>query len=137
MLTLLLNFNTLWKEFSVESKSEALCAQEENTGRTGLQIVGHFQEPLLWGSCISLYLEKHKNPSWWKLFLLTSRNLMEIYVLDYMYFPLHQNHIYTDLPPSVSLKQSLIAIWSAVSQAAVLILPKIKLNWQLLCCTFS
>ena len=46
--------------------------------------------------------------------------------------PLHQNHILTF--PSAFLEQFLGAIWNAVSQAAVLILPQIKLNSQLSCC---
>ena len=46
---------------------------------------------------------------------------------------LHQNHIYVDLPqPSpASLEQFLRAIWDAVSQAIVLILPPVKLNSRL------
>ena len=38
--------------------------------------------------------------------------------------------------PSTSLEEFLRAIWGAVSQAAVLILPQIKLNPQLLHCAF-
>ena len=49
---------------------------------------------------------------------------------------LHQDHIYTDLYPSASLEQFLTAIWGAVFQAAVLILPQIKLNLQSSCCAF-
>ena len=43
-------------------------------------------------------------------------------------------NLYIDLPPTVSLEQSLRAIWGAVSQAAVLTLPQIKLNLQLSSC---
>ena len=48
-------------------------------------------------------------------------------------FNLHQNHRYPYLSPS-SLELSLRTIWGAVSQAAVLILPRIKLNPQLSHC---
>ena len=44
---------------------------------------------------------------------------------------LHQNLIYW-LSPTAPLEQSLRAIWDTASQAAVLILPQIKLNSQLL-----
>ena len=87
----LLIFNALQKEFGVESRNEALCAQGGKTGRTGLQIVifrSWFYEP---NSCISSYLERHWNPSWGWLFLMsgrklqaTNRNLLDKYVLDCM-----------------------------------------------------
>ena len=51
-------FNTLWKEFRVESRNEALGALKK-IGKTGLQIdifKSQFYEP---SSCISSYLEKH------------------------------------------------------------------------------
>ena len=66
-----LTFNILWKELRVESRNEALCTLGK-TGRTGLQIVifrSWYYEP---NSCISAYLEKHRNPSWWHLLLMTS-----------------------------------------------------------------
>ena len=47
--------------------------------------------------------------------------------------PLHQNHIYWP-SPTTSLVQFLRAIWGAISQAAVLILPQINLNSKLSCC---
>ena len=53
--------------------------------------------------------------------------------LNILCFP--QNHIYTD-PLPTSLKQSLRAIWNAVSWAVVLVLPQIKLNSQLSWCAF-
>ena len=46
------------------------------------------------------------------------------------HIPLHQNHIYADLPPT-SLEQFFTVIWEAVSQDIVLILPQIKLNSKL------
>jgi len=47
---------------------------------------------------------------------------------------LHQNLIYWP-SPSATLEQSLRAIWDAASWAAVLILPQVKLNFQLSSCT--
>ena len=47
---------------------------------------------------------------------------------------LHQNLIYW-LSPTALLEQCLRAIWDAASQAAVFILPRIKLNSQLSSCT--
>ena len=44
VLLQLLTFNTPWTELRVESGNEALCAQGAKTGRTGLQILGYFQE---------------------------------------------------------------------------------------------
>ena len=58
VLLQLLTFNTLWKEYRVESRNEALCALGK-TGRTGLQtdiFRSRFYEP---NFCISSYLEKH------------------------------------------------------------------------------
>ena len=43
--------------------------------------------------------------------------------------------LYIDFPPTAALEQSLRAIWDAASQAAVLILPQIKLNSQFSSCT--
>ena len=43
--------------------------------------------------------------------------------------------LYFDFFPTAALEQSLRAIWDAASQAAVLILPQIKLNSQLSSCT--
>ena len=57
------------------------------------------------------------------------------YLLDYNVLPLYQNHIYTVLPLTpTSVEQFLRAIWGAVSQATICILPQIKLNLQLSCC---
>ena len=60
-----------------------------------------FCEP---NSCIFSYLKKYQNPSWWWLFLMTSkhqetsRNLLEKYVREYKYSPFMKNHVSTDLP---------------------------------------
>ena len=69
----LLTFNTLWKELRIESGNEALSARGK-TVRAGLQIDmfrNWFYEP---NSYISSYLEQHQNPSWWWLFLTTSKS---------------------------------------------------------------
>ena len=115
VLLQLLTFNTLWKEFRVERRNEALCAWGK-TIRAGLQIDmfrNWFYES---NSCISSYLEKHQKPSWWWLFLMTSKSFTRpaetfwknmcliLHVLS-----LHQNHMYTILRPT-SLKQFLKTI---------------------------
>ena len=69
----LLTFNTLWKEFRVESGNEALSARGK-TVRAGLQIDmfrNWFYES---NSYISSYLEQHQNPSCWWLFHTTSKS---------------------------------------------------------------
>ena len=52
------------------------------------------------------------------------------YVLECMYSPFTKITCILTFPPA-SLEQFLRAIWEAVSQAIVLILPQIKLNSQL------
>ena len=65
---------------------------------------------------------------------MTNKKPFVNWVLHGIELPLHQNLIYW---PSLTaaLEQSLGAIWDAASQAAVLILPQIKLNSQLSSCT--
>ena len=68
---------------------------------------------------------------------MTNRNPFVKWVLNCIKLPLHQNRMYWP-SPTASLEQSLRAIWSAVSRAAVLILPQIKLNPRLSsCASFS
>ena len=55
------------------------------------------------------------------------------WVLHGIELPLHQNLIYW-LSPTAALEQWLRAIWDAASQAAIFILPQIKLNSQLSSC---
>ena len=57
VLLQLLTFNIPWKEFSVESRNEALCALGK-TGRTDLQIVIHFQELILWAQFLYLVISR-------------------------------------------------------------------------------
>ena len=70
-------FHSPWKTFVSEIRNEAVCALGE-TGRTGLQILhifrSWFYEP---SSCISSYLKKYQNSSWWWLLPMTSRNLLQ------------------------------------------------------------
>ena len=81
-------------------------------------------------SYISSYLEKHEIPSWWHLILVTSRKPLVKSALDCIELPFHRNLIYWP-SPTASLEHSLRAIWGAASQAAVLILPQIKLTSHL------
>ena len=73
-----------------------------------------------------------KIPSWWHQLLLTSRKPFIKLMLDSTELPL-QNLLYWP-SSTASLKHSIRAIWGAVSQAAVLILPQRKFNSQLLLC---
>ena len=93
MLLKLLTSNNPLKELRVESRNEALCALGKLAGQVFREsdiLRSRFYEP---NSCISSYLEKHYNPSWCRLFLVTSRSFMrsEIfykkYVIDCMYPP--------------------------------------------------
>ena len=102
-----------------------------------LQLVRYYQELILWAQFLYLLISrKVLNPSWWQLFIVTSRklhetnrNLLEKYVPVCIYSPFTIiTHILTFSP--ASLEQFLRAIWGAVSWAAILILPQIKLNLQ-------
>ena len=66
---------------------------------------------------------------------MTGSNILQKICALLCAFPSHQNHIYTDLPPTAS-EQSLGAIWGAISRAIVLILPQIKLDSQPSPCAF-
>ena len=112
------------------SRNEALCALGK-TGRTGLQILKYFQEMILWAQFLQLLLSRKVLKS----FMVTSthetsRNLLQKICAWLHGLRLHQNHIYTDHPPS-SLEQFLRGIWGAVFWAMVLILLQVKLNSQL------
>ena len=134
VLLQLLTFNTPWKEFRVEDRNEALCAQGK-AGRTGLQMVRYFQEPILWAQfwylliCIKalksfmVMTVPHDQKSFRKLVESFWKNIGLIaYIL-----PSPKSHIHWPFPPA-SLEQFLRATWDGFSQAATLILPPIKLN---------
>ena len=57
MLLQLLIFNTLWKEFRVESRSRHFVFGTK-TGRTSLQVVGYFLELILWASFLYLLISR-------------------------------------------------------------------------------
>ena len=100
------------------------------TGRIGLQIVRHFQESILWAQFLYLLISRKAL----KPFIVTAvpcdqqkpsaKICAWLHVLPFMEI----THILTF--PFYSLQQFLRAIWGAVSQAKVLILPQIKLNSQ-------
>ena len=101
----LLTSNILWKAFRVESRNEALCAQGK-TSRVSLQLVRYFHELILWAQFLFLFISrKHRNPSCWWLFLITSKSFTRLaetfgIICTWLYaFPLHQNHKYTDFLP--------------------------------------
>ena len=104
-------------------------------GRTGLQMVRYFQEPILWDQfwylliCIKalksfmVMTVPHDQKSFRKLVESFWKNIGLIaYIL-----PSPKSHIHWPFPPA-SLEQFLRATWDGFSQAATLILPPIKLN---------
>ena len=99
VLLYMLTLDTPWKKFRVESRNEAHCALGK-TGRTVLRYSNIFRNRFYeFSSCISSYLEKPWNLSWWHLLHVISRNFLQRkYVLDCFVLPFHQNHVYTDLP---------------------------------------
>ena len=112
------------------------------TGRTDFRWLDNFSRFYELNSCISMHLEKHWNPSWWWLFLLTSKSfttLAETFWKNMCLIACTPPSPKSDAHwPSVpaSLEQFLTAIWDAVSQAIVLILPQIKVNSQVSHCAF-
>ena len=83
----------------------------------GLQLVRYYQELILWAQFLYLLISrKVLNPSWWRLFIVTSRklhetnrNLLEKYVLVCIYSPFTIiTHILTFLLP---------CLFGAVSQS--------------------
>ena len=130
----------------VKVKSESEVAQSCPTlndhmdcSLPGSSIYGIFQARVLeWGviAFSASYLEKHQNPSWWQLLLVTSRNLLEKYVLDCMHpcFTKITNILTFPLP----LWSSFSELFEVLSPGIiVLIFPQIKLNSQFSHCAFS
>ena len=125
VLLQLLTFNTPKGVQGGEQEGGALCPGENLAGqvlRLSDIFRNWFYEP---SSCISSYLEKHYIPSWWCLLLMTSRSLLQNYALDCMH-SLFTNITYILTLPPASPDQFIGAIWGAVSQVAVLILPPNK-----------
>ena len=97
--------NTLWKEFRMEIRNEALCALGK-TSRTGLQILRYFQEVILWAWFLHLLIPRKVLKCFMvSLLLMTSSNLhgnsrillqKKCASLHILLF--HPNHIYTDFP---------------------------------------
>ena len=90
-----------------------------------------FMSPILY----LLISRKALKPSWWQLFLMSSRSFMRLaetfykkYVLDCMCSPFTKITYMLSCP--MSLEEFLKVIWDAVFWAAILILPPVKLNWK-------
>ena len=140
VLLQLLTLNSPGKVFRVETGNEVL--RSGKTGRTDFRRLDNFSRFYELNSCISMHLEKHWNPSWWWLFLLTSKSfttLAETFWKNMCLIvctpPSPKSHAHWPSVPA-SLEQFLTAIWDAVSQAIVLILPQIKVNSQVSHCAF-
>ena len=107
-----------------ETRPSVLCGRGLGA-LSGLQIDvfrSWFYEP---NSCIS-HLNKHWIPSWWHLFLVTSRNFLQRYVLDCMNSPFTKIHICWPSPPP---------LWRGFSELSEMLFPGfwIKLKSQLSC----
>ena len=94
MLLQLLIFITPWKELRVKSRNEVLYAQGE-TVRTGLQRLLFFQEPILW---VQFLVQKNtKILHGVDCSLRPAESFCKKLCSWLHVFPLHQNHVYTDL----------------------------------------
>ena len=100
----------------------------------------YFQELISWAWSLYLLISRKV----WKSFMVMTAphdcsNLLQKICAWLHGVSLHQNHICTDHPhphPLTSLELFLRSIQNAVSQAIVLILPLIKFDSHLSCCTF-
>ena len=106
------------------------------TGRTGLQIVRYSQELILEpNSCISSHLEEHYHPSWWWLFLVTSRSFIGTAEIFYKKKKIYI-YIYMCLiacAPSVSKSHlyfpSLLPLWSSLSELSEVWSPGLQSSY--------
>ena len=106
MLPHLLAFSTLWKEFRVEKRNEALCAWGK-TGRIGIKILRYFQDLISWAQFLNLLISSKSTKTLhgdkYSLWLAESlKRLAEmsrkicalLHILS-----LYENHIYWPPPP--------------------------------------
>ena len=108
VLLQLLTFSTPWTELRVDGEQEFRHSvpREQLAGQVFRELGVFrrwFYEPT---SYMASYLEKHSNPSWWQLLLMTSklhetnRNLLEKYVLNCIYYPLTKTTCILTAPPA-------------------------------------
>ena len=122
MLLQLLIFNTLWKEFRVESRSRHFVFGTK-TGRTSLQVVGYFLELILWASFLYLLISRKALTFFTVITVSCDQQKLQKNSNIYIYicvcvcvcvcawihlFPFYQNHIYTDLHP--------LLLWNSFSE---------------------
>ena len=124
------------REFRVKSRSETLCALANWQDRSSdsQEFSGaDSMSPILVSLTSRKTLESFMVIIVWgdeqKLHETSGKFLQKMCAWLYV-FSLHRITYILTIPPA-SLKQFLRAIWGAVSQAAVLILPPVKLNSQL------
>ena len=120
-------FNTPWNKIRVESRSEALCVEAE-TDRAGLQTVRYSWELILWAQFLYFLISRKALKSF--MVATAPCGFCQKYVFDCMYSSFTKITYILTLTPT-SLEQFLRAIWGAISQAIVLILPHINLNLKL------
>ena len=114
-----LTFNTPWKEFRTEIRSEALCALGKASS-TGLHIVRYFQEKMLWTQlgASSHTWKSTKIVNGDKCCLWRNSDLLWRCVLDCV-TPLCLI-VYAVTRPYASSEQFLTAAWETVSWAILL-----------------
>ena len=109
------------------SRYEALCTLGKS-GRTDLQIVRYFQEPILWAQFSYLLISRkaRKILHGDNCVLWLTETCKKRCAWSYL-LPFYQNHILTDLS-LLPLWSSLRATWNVASQAIVFILPQYKVT---------
>ena len=118
-----------WKEFRVDW-NEVLCLGQNWQNKSS---ASYFQEMVLWAQ--SLRIEKSTKIINADICSSRKQQPSAKCVLDCIYSPFTKiTHILTF--PHTSLEKFLRALWDAVSQVIVHILPQIKLSSQLSCCAF-
>ena len=93
------------KSLGWRAENEALCAQG-TTGRTGLQIVRYFQEPISWAQFLYLLISRKALKSLMVMTVPlheTGRSLLKKYVLDCMYSPFTKTTFILTFPLSSCL----------------------------------
>ena len=109
-----------------------LCSWE--TGGTGLYSARYFQKLISWSQSLHLFISrKSLNHFMVTSGPVTSRKTF-CKISAWLHWALRSPKSFVFTFPHSSLEQFLRANWGAISRAAVLILPQMKLNSQLSCC---
>ena len=94
------NLQHTWKESMMEMRCSVLKGK---TGRTGLQTVRYFQELILWAQFLYLPISRKALKFFMVITVPCDQQKPSGKICAWLHVsPLHQNHIYTDLPPCLS-----------------------------------